>query len=67
VPLARAGQRHHGDAARRRRAHLAVNARAGEGARRGAARSAPPVAALSLALAPGGGKKEVPGEGEGRK
>jgi hypothetical protein len=34
-PRARSG--HHGDAARRRRAHLAVDARAGEGAHRGTA------------------------------
>jgi hypothetical protein len=36
-PRRRSG--HHGDAAQRRRAHPAVDARAGEGARRGAARS----------------------------
>jgi hypothetical protein len=36
---------HHGEAPRRPRAHLAVDAHAGEGARRGAT---PPVALLSL-------------------
>jgi hypothetical protein len=42
--LPRAGSGHHGDAARRRRAHLAVDARAGEGAHRGTAhRLTPPV------------------------
>jgi hypothetical protein len=55
-PRRRSG--HHSDAARRRRAHLAVNARAGEGARRGAARSEPP----AVALARVGGKKKTPGE-----
>jgi hypothetical protein len=52
---------HHGEAPRRPRAHLAVDARAGEGARRGAARL-PPVAVLSLSL--GVEKKQASGERE---
>jgi hypothetical protein len=53
----RAGSRHHGDAAQRRRAHLAVDARAGEGAHCGAVhRLSPP---LSIARVE---KTEAPGE-----
>jgi hypothetical protein len=59
VPLARARSGHHGEAARRRRAHLAVDARAGEGAHRGAARQA---VALALARSLGLRKTKAPAE-----
>jgi hypothetical protein len=53
------GSRHHGEAARRRRAHLAVDASADEGARRGAARPA-----VALARSLGLGKTMAPWEKE---
>jgi hypothetical protein len=52
----RAGSGHHGDAARRQHAHLAVDARAGEGARRGVAL---PPASTALSLARSGEKEGV--------
>jgi hypothetical protein len=56
----RLGSGHHGEAARRR---LPVDARAGEGARRGAARS---VTASRRSLACSGGKKKAPGDRGGK-
>jgi hypothetical protein len=58
MPLARARYGHHDEAARRRRAHLTVDARTGEGARRGAARSAPTAAGSHSRS---GGKEERAG------
>jgi hypothetical protein len=59
---------HHREAARRRRAHPAVDARAGEGARRGAATAAAAAAAARSAAVPslslGVEKKQAPRKGK---